>query len=193
MLPPDWASVRRAYIHNEETNESWPFVINPENLTVQISVNWTKAAALGASFERMHYRNTANATFDLIVKANRIMFVDMQRGPGVTLTQGNYSDIKLDFESRRNFLMSLCYPRGRQNDVLRRSPPTCLLVWPGYLAVRAVMRSLQMRDTQFAQDGSPVAFEAACQFEEYRTYRLTSAEVLAAGFIRKTTSQIGRG
>jgi len=108
---------------------------------------------------------------------------------GRKIPQQDFQILREQFELKRRFLLSLCYPRGRVNDVVRRSPPQCILVWPGYLAVRVVMRSLQLRDTAFDRDGYPVNFEAQCQFEEYRTYRLTSRDVFRAGFVRSTVGR----
>lgn len=200
MLHPDWANIRRGLIHNEDTGESWQFFMNPEEVSVQIEVNWNKSASLGASSERLSYQNTNNATFDILLRHNRIWLADTKRTPGSStfdqfvqnqtpaskLSPSDFTDVREEFERRRRFLMSLCYPRGRVNDVIRRSPPQCILVWPGYLAIRVVMRSLQLKDSQFDYQGYPVMFEAQCQFEEYRTYRLTSGDVLRAGFIRQT-------
>jgi len=199
MIHPEWANIRRGIVHNEDTGESWQFFMNPEEITTQIEVNWTKSAAIGASYERLSYQNTANATFDLVLRHNRIWFADVSRAPidqvnlspqgfasGRQLNPSEYDTIRDEFEKKRRFLMSLCYPRGRVNDVVRRSPPHCILLWPGYLAVRVILRSLQMADSQFDTNGQPVYFEASCQFEEYRTYRLTSADVFKVGFIRQT-------
>lgn len=199
MIHPEWANIRRGLLHNEDTGESWQFFMNPEEVTAQIEVNWAKSAAIGASYERLSYQNTSNATFDIMLRHNRIWFADVSRtaanrqalspqgfATGRKLNTSEWDSVKEEFEKKRRFLMSLCYPRGRVNDVVRRSPPQCLLMWPGYLAVRVVMRSLQMRDTVFDTDGYPVNFEAQCQFEEYRTYRLTSADVFKVGFVRQS-------
>lgn len=204
MIHPEWANIKRGYLYDESKGEGWPFFMNPEEVTTQIEVNWTKSAAVGASYERLSYQNTANATFDLMLRHNRIWFADTFRsdpnhkvlsqqgfatGGKLTIDEVQVGIIRTEFEKKRRFLMSLCYPRGRVNDVIRRSPPQCLLMWPGFLAVRVVMRSLQMRDVAFDKDGYPINFEATCQFEEYRTYRLVSSDVYKVGFIRQTTGR----
>jgi hypothetical protein len=175
--------VRGALI-NEGTGEGLGFMFNPRQLVAQIHVNWEKAAALGASFERLGYRNTNNTTFDLTLLHNLAAWVSRTRKPGETIDASRAADIRKEFERHRNFLIALCYPQGRYNDILRRSPPTALLIWPGYLAVRVVINSLQFTDTDFDEHSRPTVFEAACNFEEHRVYRLTSADAYRKGFLR---------
>ena len=126
--------VRGALI-NEDTGEAQGFMFNPRQLVAAIQVNWDKAPGIGASFERLGYRNTSNPEFNLTLLHNLVAWIDRTRKPGEHINAANAETIRAEFERHRNFLIALCYPRGRWNDVLRRSPPTALLMWPGYLAI----------------------------------------------------------
>ncbi|KKN87417.1 hypothetical protein LCGC14_0258720 [marine sediment metagenome] len=175
--------VRGALI-NEDTGEAQGFMFNPRQLVASIQVNWDKAPGIGASFERLGYRNTSNPEFNLTLLHNLTAWIARTRKPGETINATSAAEIRTEFERHRNFLIALCYPRGRWNDVLRRSPPTALLMWPGYLAIRVVINSLQLTDKDFNEKSKPIVFEAACVFQEHRIYRLTSADAYRKGFMR---------
>lgn len=175
--------VRGALI-NEATNEGLGFMFNPKQLTAQIQVNWDKSVSLGASFERLGYKNTSNVPINLTLTHNLAAWLARTRKPKEVVSIGTAIDLRKEFDRHRNFLIALCYPQGRWNDVLRRSPPTALLMWPGYLAMRVVITTLQFTDTEFDEASRPTVFDAACAFEEHRTYRLTSADAYRKGFLR---------
>ncbi|MCP4573342.1 MAG: hypothetical protein GY838_13385 [bacterium] len=174
--------VRGALI-NEDTGVAQGFMFNPQQLVTAIQVNWDKDAGLGASFERLSYKNTANTQFDLTLVHNLKAWISRTRKPGEMIDAGTADAIRDEFERHRRFLIALCYPRGRWNDVLRRSPPTAMLMWPGYLAIRVVINSLQFTDKEFDTNSKPTAFDAACVFQEKRIYRLTSADAYRKGFM----------
>lgn len=182
MLPPDWNRIQRGKIVNATTLVGARFIMNPNQLQAGVAANWEKQAAQGASYERLHFKNTGNATFSLTATYNRILFIDQFRGEPLPSTK----DLVEGFEWHRHFLLSLCYPQGRANDVMRRSPPHALFVWPNYIAIRCVVMSVQFTDTQFAADGYPLQWTAALALEEYRTYRLHSHEILQVGWNRRT-------
>lgn len=173
----------RGALVNEDTNEALGFMFNPTQLVTAIQVNWDKAPALGASFERLSYKNTGNAEFNLTLIHNLKAWISRTRKPGETINASTAASIRKEFERHRRFLIALCYPRGRWNDVLRRSPPTALLMWPGYLSIRVVINSLQFTDNEFDENSKPTAFDAACVFQEQRIYRLTSADAYRKGFL----------
>jgi hypothetical protein len=173
----------RGALVNEDTNESQVFMFNPTQLVTAIQVNWDKDAGIGASFERLGYRNTANAEFNLTLIHDFKAWISRTRSPGERFSQSESDNLRDEFEQHRRFLMALCYPRGRWNDVLRRSPPPATLMWPGYLAIRVVINSVQFTDKEFDDNSKPLAFDAACVFQELRVYRLTSADVYRRGFM----------
>lgn len=184
---PGWTDLRRGALLNEETGDLREFLINPEELKTQVDVTWNRQAALGASGERLSYGHTAAAKFDLTLRYHRMEFVERYRPndrAGYRSDPGKLKQAAIEFENHRRFLLSLCYPRGRTTDILRRSPPMCLLIWPNYLAVRVVVLNLSITDRAFAIDGAPVAFEAALSMLEYRTYRLTSVDVFGGGLLK---------
>jgi len=175
-----WTELQRASLINEDTGQVREFLINPEELTTKIEVEWNRAAALGGSSQRLSYQHTNNMKFDLTLRYNRIVYAERRR---VGSSASEQLRAAKDFEGNRLYLMSLCYPRGRTTDILRRSPPPCLLLWPNYLAVRVVVTSLDITDKLFATNGAPIMFEAKLGLEEHRTYRLVSREVMAGALL----------
>lgn len=194
MLSRERASITRGALVNLQTQKMLEFFMNPTELSMSLTVNWTKQQTLGGTYERMHYRGTTNPTFPLELHFNRLLYADSfrtatnsaGRGGGAELSPSELKEISDAFEGYRRFLLALAYPVGNVREVLRRSPPHALLLWPKVLAVRVVLTSLTIRDTSFANDGAPSAFNASCTFEEFRTYRLTSSDVTASGMVRHT-------
>jgi hypothetical protein len=167
----------RGALVNEHTGEALGFMFNPQQLTRNLTVNWGKSAALSATFERLHYQNTANEAFDLTLTHNLPAWVNRTRA-GATINEAQRNVLRQEFEYHWRFLRAFCYPRGRPADVLKRSPPTGLLVWPNYLTVRLVVNTLQRTDNTFDDELRPIAFDATLNLQEARTYRLTSDDVL---------------
>lgn len=192
MLSTERASVVRGALMNLQTRKLLSFFMNPTEFTTNVGVTWAKQQTLGGTSERMHYRGTSNLTFGLELHFNRVLYADHFRtapppvGGGALpqLSANELQQIAKAFENYRKFLLALAYPVGSARDVLKRSPPHALLIWPKTVAVRVVLTTLQLRDNLFANDGTPTQFTANCQFEEYRTYRLTSSEAGAMGLVR---------
>jgi hypothetical protein len=177
----------RAALLNLATNELRPFRMNPAELPVNITVNWGKVAGMGADFEWLHYHHTASPTFALELHQYRMAMVEQRHHGRSSLTASDVEEVREQYESDRRFLLSLCYPQGRQNDLVKRSPPPCLLLWPKLLAVKVVVESLAIKDTLFARDGSSLEFVANLGLIESRTYRLTSEDVARVGLLREST------
>lgn len=176
------ASVVHGLIQNLATGGAMECLLNPEQITTAVGVNYQSRATIGGDFARLQYMNTGNTSVEFTLQFDRRIFMrKMQPGGG---WDANREKIIAAFEELRRFLLALCYPVGSATDPIRKAPPAVLLVWPYYLAIKAVVRSLRFRDTQWDVELSPVVFTAEIQFEELRTYRLTSAEVYKNGMVR---------
>jgi hypothetical protein len=180
----DVGRITRGVLINQATNEPRVFFFNPLSVTSNVTVNWDKHVSIGASYERLHYRNTSNATFNLELIVNRMVLAKRFRDKG-KISREIFPIIRNEFDDYRKYLLSLCYPRGRPNDPIRRSPPRVLFLWPRFLAIEAVVSGqLSFVDEQFAQNAEPIHFRATLPLEEVRDFRLTSAQIRREGFRR---------
>ncbi len=185
------SKIVRGILVNEASGEMHEFLFNPEQLTSGITVNWDKMTPIAASFDRLHYRSTSNATFALELIVHRMLIAKRRRDASGVVPRADFGAIRKEFDDRRNFLIALCYPRGLPNDPVRRSPPKALLLWPRFLAVEVVVNSLNFVDSAFAQNGEPISFSASLDLQETRDFRLTSSVARREGFIRTTGSRRG--
>lgn len=160
------------------------FHFNPEQVGAQLTVNYARRSAIGASYQRMHYQNTNNVVFSVTLKSDIRFLAARKVKVGRKLTSTERQEIVDDFFDYQRFLYALAYPRGRQNDVLRRSPPVALLIWPELLAIKVRLTGINFNWTAFAQSGRPVAMEAACTFETVQNYRLTHSLARRKMFLR---------
>lgn len=177
-------------IMNLDTGELRRFQMAPPDLGYGVEVHYDKVATLGSDFEYLHYRNTSSLAFDPIeVRYNRLMEIAGAQSRGARLTRSDLDSIREDFESHKRFFLSLCYPRGKQNDIIKRSPPFVLFLWPKLIAIKAkVVGKLSIKDTLFASDGSVMEYTVSVPLTEARTYRLTSSDVYRQGLMRESTA-----
>jgi len=172
----------RGFLQNLDSGDAIACLLNPEALSVALTVNYAAKATQGGDFWRLQYQNTTNPSIEFTLTFDRRIF--MRRFmPGGGWDQ-NLSTLVEKFEGMRRFLMALCYPIGKATDPIRRAPPAVLLVWPSYLAIKAVVKSLKLKDTVWDRFLYPVVFSADLSFEEIRRYRLSSAEVAKGGMFR---------
>ena len=167
-----------------DPTEIMMFQFNPEQVSAAIQVNYARRNAVGATYQRMHYQHTQNTVFNLTLKSDTRMLAARRAKVGRAFTSDEKKSILDDFKDYQRFLYALAYPRGSQNDVLRRSPPVALLVWPELLAIKVRLTSLRFSWTAFALSGKPVAMEAACTFETVQNYRLTHSLARKKMFMR---------
>ncbi len=175
---------QRSILINQSTSEALEFLLNPSQVTTAIRVNWNKQASIAATFERVHYASTANVAVSFALVVNRMLIAKRRRDATGRLPRSKFGEVRDEFDRHRNFLMSLCYPRGRRNDVVKRSPPRALLLWPRFMAIEVLCFGVSFRDEMFDRQGEPVQFSADLQLEEIRDFRLTSADVRKQGLRR---------
>lgn len=176
--------ITRGMLINQATNEARTFLFNPQRVETRLTVNWEKHVAIAASHERLHFRNTSNATFTLELLVNRMIIAKRIGNVPALQRSALFAQIRKEFDDHRNFLLALCYPRGRANDPVRRSPPRALFLWPRFLALDVVVNSLSFTDEAFATNLEPIQFRAALELQEVRDFRLTSAMARRDGFRR---------
>lgn len=178
---------------NLDNGRSLEAQFNPEKLKEKLDVEWSELEVQGMSHRPQQYGGTANHEFKFTLQFN---CVDNGGGDMVTndpsllnqpravsgSTQNRQGDILL----ARNYLLSMAYgPRGRQ-DIVGSSPSRFLFVWPGLVALTAVLHSLEIEHTQFDLQGRPMIFDADITIKEIRDVRLYSDDVFFDGTFRST-------
>lgn len=183
MINPEHPRIRRALLQRLDNGDFITFLINPDQVQSAISVSYSQKPTIGGSRQRLQYQYTSNPTFSLSAVFSR--YVHFERNmSGAQFSTTDIDSMIKGFEDYRRFLLSLCYPAGAVNDPLRKAPPIALFVWPGFIAIKVVVRSLSFTDTQFDTKLRPVVFTAAMQLEEFRRYRLTADDAKKTGFVR---------
>jgi hypothetical protein len=168
-------------MQNLSTGDFIQFLLNPEQMQTQIQASYASKSTIGGSHQWLQYTGTSNVKFNITATFSMAVHLARIRG-GRKFSQSEFDQLFDEFEDYRRFLMEFMYPRGKANDPLRRSPPTCLLLWPKHVAMVVVVRSLSFQDKRFNQDQRCVEFAAQMQLEEYRQHRLTSTEARKKGF-----------
>lgn len=174
----------RGALCNLATTEILDFLFSPQGVDTTIAVNYAKQVPIASSYERLHFQGTSNVTFQFELLVNRQIVAKRILSGSTASASSLFPKIRQEFNKHRNFLMALCYPQGKKNDVVRRSPPRALFLWPRFIAMEVVVRQLSFKDEMFAVDGSPIQFRASLQLEEIRDYRLTSAAARRQGLTR---------
>jgi len=170
-------------MQNLHTGDFIQFMLNPTQLRRQLKVSYGRVATRAGSHQWLQYRYTGNVVFTLDLVFSRYVYMSLERS-GRPFGPSEYKYIQDDFEDGQRFLLEACYPRGEATDVVRRSPPQMLLLWPRHIAVVCVVTSLGIMDDLFDADQRVVGYTVNVTLEEHRTYRLTGAEVRRQGMKR---------
>lgn len=152
---------------NLSTGEVVEAQYNPEQVQIELGVNFQRLGIPGQSHALLQYIHTENPTLSL----------DLEY----------HVDKPADFETRDNaerFFLSCCYPEGDAGSVAQGGPPTILVVWPNWLALECKVTGVRSRVSRFNATGDPVIETLTVTVEEARDARLTSAEVRENGWRR---------
>ena len=182
---PKFIASERVSLENMETGEGWEAMFNPNQLTEQIDVNWTKQSVVGLSHQPLQYANTGNHAFtlDLFHRAGGVPnptgdanspFLVKGKVPG----RGLRTAVEV-----RKFLLALAYPI-QATSVGGGGPPRVLVAWPHHLSLICVVTTIQFKSTRFNVQGYAVDILASVGFEEIRDTRITSSEVRNLGTFR---------
>lgn len=187
-----YGSVARGALQNLDTGELRRFLINPEELTYAISVNYAQQMPIAGSRQRLQYMGTNNATWPLTLRYDKYVHLAASRG-GSLSSEAERQKLDEEFIDHEKFLLAFCYPGGPANDPLWRSPPTGLLLWPGEVAIQIVIRSFSAARKRFDKRLKVSYLEIKMQWEEARTWRLTSAAARREGqmSLRDVSQKLG--
>lgn len=164
------ARPERMHLVDLTTGEDLEVFFNPEQLTEELQVIYTRQTIPGMSHQPLQYSNTNNQTLslDLYCRAH---------------TEGE----RVLIEDFRRFLQSLCYPKGDAGSIDDGAPPRVLFVWPLTWTWTCVITGLRITSTAFAQNGRIARYVASVTLEEIRDVRLTSQDVRAHGTRRSAS------
>jgi hypothetical protein len=141
------AGLAHVQLWNMYTGESMDFVINPNELRVQLAVKWkTPSPLLRAPSGPLQYENTEPKEYTVAAEADRELFP--QR----------------DIMDWLAFLESLAYPT-LDGDVIS-DPPDVLFVWPGIMAMPCKLTRLSHTFTDFDLSLHPKSFKSDITFQE---------------------------
>lgn len=154
---------------------------NPTELEENLETEFFPVPIIGMSFQPLQYLFTKNVKFNF-----ELRFSAMQPY-GTTFVEAQDSII-----AAHDFLSAMCYPRKNGESIETGSPTRVLFVWPGFISMVCVIRSLSFKFTRFDQQtGRPTEFTAKLGIEEARVSRIDAADVVANGTIRGTGGQGG--
>lgn len=167
-----FALPERMSIASLQTGESMTVFFNPAELKKGFSVKWNRLEVPGLPHEPLQYKGTSNLKIPLTLVAHAF---------------DGRPNARVELEDFERFLMSLGYPADGASSVATGAPPTCLVIWPRVLSMRAkLVDDVSMSHVQFAPEGGALRLAASVTFEEHRTNRLTSEDVRLYGTRRPT-------
>jgi hypothetical protein len=164
----------RASIINLVTTEVFQPAFNPQQLTVQITANYNRAASIGGTGARMHFGSTSNFTLNLD------LYMDHQ---ALLMENPDDAEITAQMTDAQKFLLSLIFPVGKQNDPVRRAPPKVLFIWPGIaeMPVRVISESFNFQ--KLLPNLFPWIYRVPIVLEsDLRGERITSDVIRIRGF-----------
>ncbi len=180
----------RMEIHNLVSGDFIEAQFNPTELDENIKPNWNRQNIPGMSHPNLQYSNNNPYQFSFALFFDSLELLQgptVVRGTGPGDIKPSPADMGGTPLSARNFLQSLCYPRGDADDVTSSAPPRCLFFWPNFVSLTCVVDEMSFRHTKFLPTGHPAQFTADITLIEIRDVRLTSQEVREVGTLRSPT------
>lgn len=160
-----FASLRapRCFLINIASGEFIECLFNPTQLTEKIAVNWNRVVVPALSHQLLQFQSTGN---------RQLSGLEFYLDRHIARERSEDADI-LEF---RGFLRALTVPPKGDEGVPSTAPPRALFVWPGVIAVEAVLADLEFSYRQFGVDGSVLVYTATVTFEEILDTRITSED-----------------
>lgn len=199
-----YAEPPKAAIANIQTGEVFRFQFNPPELIEQIEVNWARLNPVGLSHQILHYINTNNHQFPLVIYLSDVVAAiqsAVSRGAVVPenpnadktmyyIQQGTYAREELKDQGSgivneaKQFLQSLAYPVKKQSGEIG-PPPRALFVWPDVARMECVLTGIRFTHRRFSlATGRTTALVAEVNLEEIRLNPLYSGSVETRSGVR---------
>lgn len=159
-------------ITNIETTEKFEVQFNPEKAKLSQSASYTRHNVPTLSFQPLGYEYTTNVKF----KAKLLVDGTTE----VAIATNFVANIE-------RFLFSLLHPPDDADSLLEAEPPRTLLLWPGWLALRTKLVSIDEEVERFdfaPRDPRPTYVIYDLDFEEARKLDIGSESVRTVGFQR---------
>lgn len=165
------ATPPRMHLIDLTTGEDREVMFNPEQITEEVQVAYTKLTVPGMSHQPIQYTNTGNHAIpiELYMEAHTARARDT-------------------LDDWRRFVLSLAYPKGNAGSINDGAPPRVLFVWPNVWSFSCVLLGLRIASTQFSvEDLRITRCTATLTLEEIRDVRLTSEDVRRNGTRRSSS------
>lgn len=144
---------------------------NPADMKERLEAIWTELAILGQSHQELQYQATRNHQLNFTLSYDTLSRNNTYKRPSAV--------------AARNWLLSTFYAsRAATQNVSTGAPPTILLVWPKFFALRCKSATIDIDTWRMDSDGTPSGFKCTLAVKEYRTTRLYMEDVQAQGTIR---------
>jgi hypothetical protein len=147
---------------------------NPTEFQRSMEVEYARQTVPGLPHKVLQYISTTNSVFEM-----ELYF------------QAHDQDQMLTNIASRNFLESLCYPRGA-GKMIDAAPPRVLFMWPRFVTMTCVVTAMTDSYTMFTQLGRPKEFRITISLEEIRQVRMLSEDVWLTG-LKRGPGQLGGG
>lgn len=183
-ITPEYADHTLGAMQNMATGDFTNFLFNPTELELAINANYTALRTQGGTHDWLQYDSTGDVTTTLTLEWSLMAYAEAQRGGELVISRADQASVVEQFNDERNFFIELMYPVGEPNEPLFRAPPTVLMMWPAHVSMEFIVRNLRLRDTAYDAERNPTNYQVQLQLEEYRTWRLTSAQARRIGFKR---------
>lgn len=199
-----YAEPPKAAFANIQTGEIFRFQFNPPELVEGIEVNWARLNPVGLSHQILHYINTNNHQFPLVIylsdvvaaiqsavarsstipvnpNANRTMYFVQQGATARSETKDTGSGIVYE---AKQFIQSLAYPVKKPSGEIG-PPPRVLFVWPDVVRMECVLTAVRFTHRRFSlATARTIALVAEVNLEEIRLNPLYSGSVETRSGVR---------
>lgn len=171
-LPFEHASFTKLDVAGPTEQAEVEVQFNPTEFQRSMEVEYARQTVPGLPHKILQYVSTSNSVFEM-----ELYF------------QAHHRDQMLTNLTTRNFLESLCYPRG-VSQFVDAAPPRVLFMWPRFVSMTCVVTGMTDNYTQFTQLGRPREFTVTLTLEEIRQVRMLSEDVWLTG-LKRPPGQIG--
>jgi hypothetical protein len=171
---------QRLYLTHLRTGDTISAQFNPTEMNESLGSDWKGMDIQGATDEPLQWRKTGNhkVTLELGFHARSLRGIRL----GGTLPgdwRGGEDMVKL----ARHFLLAIHYPTrfDAETDITLAAPSPCLIVWPGWLALKVKVRQTDITHREWDETGPPIVLTARLTMEADNDKKLFYEDVLRHG------------
>ncbi|MCP4568963.1 MAG: hypothetical protein GY841_15415 [FCB group bacterium] len=167
----------RTTILNVDTGKGIMLQYEPEVISGSVQAQYNADPSLSGTHENMKFSHTANETFELEMRWNRIHLS--------ALTGKTTDECDRIISDARSFVRSLLQPSRLVLDVVGGETPLLIVKCPGVFEVYARMMNIGWDAmTRDPKNGSPLQLVMRGTFKEDPQYRYHSDDIIDIGYER---------